>query len=114
MTSNNEYFTSERVDEQIEQLHQTSIVDRSTNEAQLVNVLRRYYRVPLFAEDRAALEHARQRITGKQSDVDTRDDDAPVGTFHPAGPVTHPRSTRFMRMLSGLAAIILVGILIGG
>lgn len=84
------------------------------NEAQLVNVLRRYYRVPLFAEDRAALEHARQRITGKQSDVDTRDDDAPVGTFHPTGPAAHPRSTRFMRMLSGLAAIILVGILIGG
>jgi len=113
MTSNNEYFTSEQVDEQIEQLHQTSILDRSTGEAQLVNVLRRYYRVPLFAEDRAALEHARQRITGKQSDVDTRDD-ASVGTFHPAGPVAHPRSTRFMRMLSGLAAIILVGILIGG
>src|SRR5260370_35675417 len=113
MASNHEYFTSGQVDEQIEQLQQAGVLDGSTDEAQLVNLLRRYYRVSLAAEDRAALEHARQRITGKEGDVDTLDDDAPVVTIHPAGPATRQRSTRLMRILSGLAAIILVGMLIG-
>ena len=113
MSSNNEYFTSKRVDEQIEQLHQTGVLDESTGEAQLVSLLRHYYRVPLAAEDRAALEHARQRITGKQSDGETLDDDTPVVTLHHPHPVAHTRSTRFMRILSGLAAVILVGLLIG-
>jgi outer membrane protein assembly factor BamB len=112
MASNHEYFTSRHVDEQIEQLQQAGVLDGSTDEAQLVNLLRRYYRVPLAAEDRAALEHARQRITGKESDGDTLDD-APVVTIHSAGPATRPRGTRLMRFLSGLAAVILVGMLIG-
>src|SRR6266849_624744 len=113
MASNHEYFTSRQVDEQIEQLQQAGVLDGSSDEAQLVNLLRRYYQVPLAAEDRAALEHARQRITGKEGDVDTLDVDAPVVTIHPAGPATRPRSTRWMRILSGLAAVILVGMLIG-
>jgi outer membrane protein assembly factor BamB len=114
MSSNNEYFTSERVDEQIEQLHQTGILDESTDEAQLVSLLQHYYQVPLVAGDRAALERARHRITGKSSDGETFDDNAPVVTIHQPRPVAHTRSTRFMRILSGLAAVILVSILIGG
>src|SRR5713101_3799666 len=113
MASNHEYFTSRQVDEQIEQLQQAGVLDGSTDEAQLVNLLRRYYQVPLAAEDRAALEHARQRITGKEGDGDTLDDDAPVVTIQPAGPAARPRGTRLMRILSGLAAVILVGMLIG-
>jgi outer membrane protein assembly factor BamB len=113
MAFNHEYFTSGQVDEQIEQLHQAGVPDGSTHEAQLVNLLRRYYRVPLTAEDRASLEHARKRITGKEGDGDMLDDDAPVVTIHPAGPATRPRGTRWMRFLSGLAAVILVGMLIG-
>lgn len=113
MASNHEYFTSRQVDEQIEQLQQAGVLDGSTDEAQLVNLLRRNYQVPLAAEDRAALEHARQRITGKEGDGDILDDDAPVVTIHPAGPAARPRGTHLMRVLSGLAAIILVGMLIG-
>ncbi len=113
MSSNNEYFTSERVDEQIEQLHQPGTLDESTGEANLVQVLQRYYIVPLIAEDRAALEHARQRITGKQSDGDSPAEIAPVVTFNSASPITRPRGTRFMRLLSGLAAVIVVGVLVG-
>ena len=113
MSSNNEYFTSERVDEQIEQLYQPGTLDESTGEANLVQALQRYYIVPLIAEDRAALEHARQRITGKQSDGDTSAEIAPVVTFNPASPITRPRGTRFMRLLSGLAAVIVVGVLVG-
>src|SRR5260370_26798378 len=113
MAPNHEYFTSRQVDERIEQLQQAGVLDGSTDEAQLVNLLRRYYQVPLAAEDRAALEHARQRITGKEGDVDVLDVDAPVVTIQPAGPVTRPRGARLMRILSGLAAVILVGMLIG-
>jgi outer membrane protein assembly factor BamB len=113
MSSNNEYFTSERVDEQIEQLHQPGALDESTGEANLVQALQRHYSVPLVAEDRTALEHARQRITGKQSGGDTSAEIAPVVTFHPTSPVARPRGTRFMRLVSGLAAVILVGVLVG-
>src|ERR1700674_151969 len=113
MSSNNEYFTSERVDEQIEQLHQPGILDESTGEANLIQALQRYYSVPLIAEDRTVLEHARQRITGKQRDGDTFAEIAPVVTFDPASPIARPRGTRFMRLVSGLAAVILVGVLVG-
>lgn len=113
MSSNNEYFTSEQVDEQIEQLHQPGIVNESTGEANLVQALQRYYRVPLISEDRAALARARQRITGKQSVGDTSAEITPLVTFHPANPTTRPRGTRFMRLVSGLAAVIVVGVLVG-
>ncbi|HVB71947.1 MAG TPA: PQQ-binding-like beta-propeller repeat protein [Ktedonobacteraceae bacterium] len=113
MTPNNEYFTSERVDEQIEQLQPSNILEESTDEAKLVHALQRHYSVPLIAADHTALEHARQRITGKQSDADITADDTPVVTFHPATPIARPRATRFMRILSGLAAVILVGVLVG-
>jgi outer membrane protein assembly factor BamB len=113
MTPNNEYFTSERVDEQIEQLQPSNIQDGSSDEAKLVHALQRHYSVPLTVEDRAALEHARQRITGKQSDTDIATDDTPGTTFHPASPIARSRVTRFMRIVSGLAAVILVGVLVG-
>ena len=58
-------------------------------------------------------ELLRLRITGKQSDTDTLADDMPVVTFHPATPIARPRGTRFMRILSGIAAVILVGVLVG-
>jgi hypothetical protein len=114
MASSNEYFTPERVDEQIEHLHRTTILDESTNEAQLVNVLHSYYRVPFVPEDRAALEHVRQRILGNQSAGDTlEDENEPVAPLSPSNLVAHPRRTRLMRVLSGLAAVILVGTLVG-
>ncbi len=112
MESDNVYFTAERVDEQIDQFHQTN-VDGLSDEAQLVNALRRYHRAPLFAEDRAALEHARQRIAGIERDAGTFDDHVPVVTVHSAHPVAQARGRRFMPMLSGLVAVALVGILIG-
>jgi outer membrane protein assembly factor BamB len=113
MESNNGYFTAERVDEQIDQLHQTNVTDGSSDEAQLVNALQRYHKTPLLAEDRAALERARQRIAGKQRDAGTFDDRVPVVSTHPVRPAAHARGSSFMRVLSGLAAVALVGILIG-
>ncbi len=113
MTSNNEYFTSERIDEQIDQLHPTDTLDGSVDETRLVNALQRYYQVPLMAEDRAALERARQRLIDKLSDTDILDDDVPSVTMRPAGRVARVRATRFTRIVSGLAAIILVGLLVG-
>lgn len=113
MSSNNEYFTSEQVDEQIEQLQPSNILNASTGEASLVQALQRYYSVPLVSEDRAALERARGRIIDKQSEEDTSARNVPVVTFHPASPVARPRGTRFMRLVSGLAAVLLVGFLVG-
>ena len=115
MASSNDYFTSERVDEQIEQLHGTTILDESTDEAQLVNVLYRCFRAPFVAEDRAALEHARQSILGNQSTADTLPDGyEPVVPLSPSDLVAHPRRRRLTRVLSSLAAVILAGAVIGG
>lgn len=114
MASNNEYFTPERVDEQIEQLHQAKPLDEATDEAQLVNMLRRSYQTRLVAEDRAALERARQRITGAQCTVNTSEHAEPIVILHPPGPVVHTTGRRLSRILSGLAAVIVIGALLGG
>ncbi|HEY6541229.1 MAG TPA: PQQ-binding-like beta-propeller repeat protein [Ktedonobacteraceae bacterium] len=113
MESDNGYFTAEQVDEQIDQLRQANTKDGLGDEAQLVKSLRLYHKTPLLAEDRAALEHARQRIAGTARDTGTFDDPVLVVTNPPARPVAHARGRRFMRLLSGLAAVVLVGILIG-
>jgi outer membrane protein assembly factor BamB len=113
MASNNDYFTPEQVDDQIEQLHQTSRLHGLTDEAQLVGALQRYYRVPLSAEDRASLEHARLRITGEQSEADTLDHDLQLFNSSEVRPAARPRQLQLSRMLSGLAAAVIVGALIG-
>lgn len=116
MTASDEYFTPEQIDEQIEQLRQTTPLNGSTDEARLVNALHRYYHAPVTAEDRAALASVRQRITitGKQDTVDTFEDgNEAVVPFSPSQRIAHPRSTRLTRILSSLAAVILVGTLIG-
>jgi outer membrane protein assembly factor BamB len=114
MESDNGYFTAEQVDEQIDQLDQANVTDGSSDDAQLVNALRRYHRTPLFTEDRAALDRARQRIAGTQRDAGTFDNRVPVVSIHQVRPVAHANGRGFMRILSGLAAIALVGVLIGG
>ncbi len=107
-----EYFTPERVDEQIEQLHQTT--PQSSDETRLVSALHRYYSVSVTTEDRAALARVRQRITGKQNAVETVEDgNAMVVPFSPPHRTVRPHGTRLVRVLSSLAAIILVGTLIG-
>ena len=114
MESENAYFTVEQVDEQIEQLSQASaMTDRPGDEAQLVNALRRYHSPSLQAEDRAALERARQRIAGTARDMGTFDDQTPLVTIPPVRPAGHARGRRFVRVVSGLAAAVLVGILLG-
>lgn len=114
MTANDEYFTSEGIDEQIEHLHQTMPLDESTDEARLVNALRRHYSVPVTAEDRAALARVQQRITGGQHTVGMFEGGSkPIAPLAPSNRVAHPRRTRLVRVLSSLAAVILVGTLIG-
>lgn len=112
--SGNEYFTAEQIDEQIDQLSQIgATTDRPRDEAQLVSTLRRYHSTSLQAEDRAALERARQRIAGTARDIGTFDDQTPLVTIPPVRPAVHTRKRRFVRLLSGLAAAVLIGILLG-
>src|SRR5579885_394680 len=113
MTSNNEYFTPEQVDEQIERLRQQSAGHEQTNEVLLVNTLQRHYQTSLAEQDQAALAHARQRV------LENLEDNQPVLDHEPqfvnvrtARPVVHPRRTRLMRLLSGLAAVLVVGVLL--
>ncbi len=113
MASNNEYFTSEQVDEQIEQLRKLSTPHGRADEAQLVDVLQRHYRVSLVAEDRAALAHARQRILDGLSDEDILDHEPQFVNVSEARPVAHPRRVRRARFLSSLAAVLVVGALLG-
>ncbi len=114
MASSNEYFTPERVDEQIEQLYQTGLLDEASDETRLVNALQRSYRVPLEIEDRAALARARQRLASARGAANAFGDDEPVVTLPSPGPGARPGGTPLTRILSGLAAVVLVGALIGG
>src|SRR5579859_2399289 len=113
MTPNNEYFTSEQVDEQIEQLHQRSTPHEQTDEAQLVNMLQRHYRVSLAPEDRTALAHARQRILDGLGNEDILDHESPFVNGSEIRPIAHPRRARLTRFLSSLAAVLVVGALLG-
>src|SRR5579859_2049874 len=99
MESDNGYFTAEQVDEQIDQLRQANTKDGLGDEARLVKSLRLYHKTPLLAEDRAALEHARQRIAGTARDMGTFDDPVLVVTMPPARPAAHARGRRFVRLL---------------
>ncbi len=83
MESGHGYFTAEQVDEQIDQLRQAKATDGPGNEAQLVSALQRYHTPTLQAEDRAALERARQRITVAAHDAGTFDNQAPLAPVPP-------------------------------
>lgn len=113
MESEHGYFTTEHVDEQIDQLRRTNTTGDATDEARLVNALQRYHSVSLQAEDRDALERARQRLAGAAHDTGTFDNQVPLVTIPQARPLPRARDRRFVRVLSGLAAVVLVGILLG-
>lgn len=113
MTSNTEYFTSEQVDEQIEHLHQRSTPHEQTDEAHLVDMLQRHYRVSLVPEDRAALAHARQRILDGLGNEDTLDHESPFVNGSELRPIAHPKRVGRARFLSSLAAVLMVGVLLG-
>ncbi|MGO8949509.1 MAG: PQQ-binding-like beta-propeller repeat protein [Ktedonobacterales bacterium] len=115
MAPDNDYFTPERVDEQIEHLQRTSVINESSNEAQLVDTLHRYYRAPAVAEHHTALERVRQRVLGNHSTGATLGvRNEWVTSPSSSDLVARSRSTRLMGFLSGLAAVILVGTLVGG
>lgn len=111
MTSNNEYFDPEQVDEQIEHLHNT--LQARTPEAHLVEALHQTYRVPLAQEDRAALGRARQRIQANLEDSEIPDLIPQLGNIGGPAPVPPTRRARLTRLLSGLAAVLVVGALLG-
>lgn len=114
MESESGYFTAEQVDEQIDQLSRANAtIDGPHDEARLVNALQRYHSTSLQAEDRAALERARQRIAGAARDTGTFGAQTPRVLLPPVRLAVHTRNRRFVRLLSGLAAILLVGILLG-
>src|SRR5579883_1131057 len=113
MTPNHEYFTSEQVDEQIEQLRKLNTPHEQTDEAQLVNMLQRHYRVSLAPEDRTALAHAHQRILDELGNEDTPDHTSPFADGSKIRPIAHPKRARLTRFLSGLAAVLVVGTLLG-
>lgn len=105
------YFTAGQIDEQIDQLRRANAPGEANAEAHLVHALRRYHSPSLLAEDRAALERARQRIAGATRDTGTFDDQTPLAPVSPTRPAA--RGRRFVRLLSGLAAVVLVGVLLG-
>ena len=113
MESGHGYFTAEQIDEQIDQLGRANTAGEANDESHLVHALRRYHSPSLLAEDRAALERARQRIAGTVRDTGTFDDQVPLATIPPAHPVARTHGGRFVRLLGGLAAVLLVGILLG-
>ena len=115
MEPEHEYFTTEQVDEQIDQLRRASTTDETRDEAHLVNALQRYHSISLQAEDRASLERARQRLAGAAHDTGTFDSRLPLVAIPQSQtlPLASVRGRRFVRLLSGLAAVVLVGILLG-
>ncbi|HEU5229972.1 MAG TPA: PQQ-binding-like beta-propeller repeat protein [Ktedonobacteraceae bacterium] len=113
MTFNNEYFTSEQVDEQIEQLRQQSTPPGQIDEARLVKLLQCYYRTAPVAQDCAALASAKQRILAQLSDPQLLNDEPQIASIGVARPIAHPRRTRLMRFISTLAAVLVISILLG-
>lgn len=112
MMPNDEYFTPEQVDEQIEHLQHPGILDEVTDETHLVRMLQQSHHMSLDAEDRAALAHVRQRVLGKQHEPEIFAGVVPVTT--PAfGSVARPHRRRLPQIMSSLAAVILVGVLLG-
>src|SRR5581483_615139 len=109
MTSNNEYFTPEQVDEQIEQLRRQSATHEQTGETQLVNMLQRHYHIPPVEEDQATLAHARQRILDNQPALDYEPQFVNIGATQP---VARPKRARLTRLLSSIAAVLVVGTLV--
>lgn len=112
MTSNNEYFTPEQVDEQIERLRQQSTGHEQTNEVQLVNMLQRHYQVSLVEEDRIALAHAQQRVLENLDNQSILDYEPQFVNVRATRPVAHPKRAHLTRLLSGLAAVLVVGALL--
>lgn len=113
MESEHEYFTTERVDEQIDQLLLASTTGEGSEEAHLVNALRRSHAVSRQAEERAALQRARLRLADATRAPGTFDLPAlPVSVLQ-ARPPARARGRPFMRLISGLAAVVLVGVLLG-
>lgn len=113
MESEHGYFTTEQIDEQIDQLRRANTTDESKNEARLVYALQRYHSVSLQGEDRDALERARQRLARAARDTGSFDNQEPLVTIPQARPLPRARDRGFVRVLSGLAAVVLVGILLG-
>lgn len=115
MKMDNEYFTPDDIDAQIEQLQQTGKHISSPVEAQLVDALKGYYQHTLTESDQTALKQARQRITGQQNDKQSNEDDTWItatGKMQPIQPAKRSRTTRFPGILRGLAAMLIVGTLI--
>lgn len=113
MESEHAYFTTAQVDEQIDQLRRASTTGEGSDEAHLVNALRRSHSVSLQAEDRAALERARQRLADATRDPGTFDTLMPLVSIPQARPGARARGRHFKRLMSGLAAVALVGVLLG-
>jgi outer membrane protein assembly factor BamB len=113
MTPDNEYFTSDQIDEQIEHLHQQNTSHEQTAEAQLVDMLQRHHRVSLVPEDRAALAHARQRILDGLGHNALSDHTSLPVRGSEIRQIAHPQRVRRARFLSSLAAVLVVGVLLG-
>jgi outer membrane protein assembly factor BamB len=112
MTTQNDYFTPEQVDEQIEHLWKLNTPHEQADEAQLVAVLQRHYRVSLGAHDRAALAHAQQRILDGLSNDVLLDHETPFVKGSADHPLVQPGRTRLPRLVSSLAAVLVTGALL--
>ena len=117
----NDEFPPETIDEQIE--HLSRVPSQRTHpadhdDASLVQALRRIYRVPLSEADRTSLERARQRIVdGRTSDKTLDHENTLQGQRGVSGSLQRNAEQRkrsiIVRVLSSLAAVIIVGALVG-
>ena len=112
MTSNDEHFTPEQVDEQIEQLQQTDAFGDVSAEQELVRALGHHYHVSLTARDHASLRRTRQRLGESQARPPSEEPPGASATLVSGAP---PRRTplRLARVLNALAAVLVLGALLG-
>lgn len=116
----NDEFAPDTIDEQIEHLsrvpfQRTHPADH--DDASLVQALRRIYQVPLSEADRTSLSRARQRIVDERTSDKTHSHEHTLqGQWGVSGSLQRHAEQRkrsiIVRVLSSLAAVIIVGALV--
>src|ERR1700730_1151981 len=136
MSQQPDHFTPETVDEQIERLAQGTTEQQETSDQALVHNLRRLYQIQVTEKKVSSLDHAWERIThtraylirytntqpeqqGKQErricTMKTLPDPITDMPYDDQDMTTPPtRIRRISRFMQSLAAVLLVGVLLGG
>jgi outer membrane protein assembly factor BamB len=136
MSQHPDHFTPETVDEQIERLTQETTGQQGTPDQELVQHLRHFYQTQVAEKNADPLDHAWERITQTKAYIDQYTTTQPEQRKKPErririmktlpGPITDvpydeqdmttspTRIQRISRFMQSIAAVLLVGILLGG